>query len=60
MSKFKVKSDNNEPQLSGLKHALKNAQKIVKQYAKNQSLVKKLRQMRQTEGGFDFSDNCPK
>ena len=44
-----IKLDNNELHLFSLKQSLRNAQKIVKHYAKNQNLVKKLRQMRQED-----------
>lgn len=44
-----IKLDNNELHLFSLKQSLKNAQKIVKSYAKNQNLVKKLRQIRQED-----------
>ena len=44
-----IKLDKDELHLFSLKQSLKNAQAIVQGYAKNQSLVKKLRQMRKKD-----------
>jgi bifunctional DNA-binding transcriptional regulator/antitoxin component of YhaV-PrlF toxin-antitoxin module len=44
-----IKLDKDELHLFSLKRSLKNAQKIVKAYAKNHNLVKKLQQLRQED-----------
>lgn len=44
-----LKIENEELHLFSLNHSLKKAQKLVKKYAKNQSLVKKLLQMRRED-----------
>lgn len=40
-----------ELRIYSLRHALKKAQELVQSYAKNQSLVKKLKEMRQEDSG---------
>ena len=48
-----VRFDNDELRIFSLKHSLKKAQKIVHQYAKNKSLVQKLKVMRNEDSQND-------
>lgn len=48
-----IKLDKNELHLFSLKHSLKDAQKLVKSHTKNQSLVGKLRKMRQDDSSHE-------
>ncbi len=44
-----IRVENNEMHLSSLKHSLKKAQHSVRSFAKKQSLVEKLKKMRQED-----------
>lgn len=48
-----MRIDNNEQRLFSLSHSLKKAQALVQSNAKKQSLVKKLKEMRQEDAHND-------
>ncbi len=48
-----IRVENSEMHLFKLKHSLEKAQSLVKHYAKNRSLVKKLTDMREEDNSHD-------